>query len=88
MKQMKKWLKISEILKNFILLWKRYNKSYQEAILEIYRKLKPGDPATVESGESLLHNLLFDSRRYDLAKVGRYKFNKKLALRNRLLGQF
>ena len=67
-------------------LEKDITKSYQEAILEIYRKLKPGDPATVESGESLLHNLLFDPRRYDLAKVGRYKFNKKLALRNRLFG--
>jgi hypothetical protein len=65
-------------------LEKDISKSYQEAILEIYRKLKPGDPATVESGESLLHNLFFDPKRYDLAKVGRYKFNKKLALRNRI----
>ena len=55
-------------------------KSYEEALLEIYRKLRPGEPPTVDSAETLLHNLFFDPRRYDLSMVGRYKFNKKLAL--------
>ena len=55
-------------------------KSYEEALLEIYRKLRPGEPPTVDSAETLINNLFFDPRRYDLSMVGRYKFNKKLAL--------
>jgi len=55
-------------------------KSYEEALLEIYRKLRPGEPPTVDSAETLIRNLFFDPRRYDLSMVGRYKFNKKLAL--------
>jgi len=55
-------------------------KTYEEALLEIYRKLRPGEPPTVDSAETLIHNLFFDPRRYDLSIVGRYKFNKKLAL--------
>ena len=55
-------------------------KSYEEALLEIYRKLRPGEPPTVDSAESLINGLFFDPRRYDLSTVGRYKFNKKLAL--------
>ena len=55
-------------------------KTYEEALLEIYRKLRPGEPPTVDSAETLIHNLFFDPRRYDLSTVGRYKFNKKLAL--------
>ena len=62
-------------------------KSYEEALLEVYRKLRPGEPPTVDSAESLLNALFFDPRRYDLSMVGRYKFNKKLALWNRLSGQ-
>ena len=62
-------------------------KTYEEALLEIYRKLRPGEPPTVDSAESLLNALFFDPRRYDLSMVGRYKFNKKLALWPRLSGQ-
>ncbi len=62
------------------------SKSYEEALVEIYKKLRPGEPPTVESAESLLRGMFFDPKRYDLAKVGRYKFNKKLALRNRVNG--
>jgi DNA-directed RNA polymerase subunit beta len=62
-------------------------KTYEEAMLEIYRKLRPGEPPTVDSCESLLNNLFFDPRRYDLSAVGRYKFNKKLSLARRLAGQ-
>ena len=58
--------------------------SYEEGLIEIYKKLRPGEPPTVESSASLLNGMLFDPKRYDLAKVGRYKFNKKLALRNRI----
>ncbi|MDR2888856.1 MAG: DNA-directed RNA polymerase subunit beta, partial [Lachnospiraceae bacterium] len=58
--------------------------SYQEGLLELYKKIRPGEPLSVESAESLIHSMFFDPRRYDLAKVGRYKFNKKLALRNRV----
>ena len=61
-------------------------KSYEEGLIEIYKKLRPGEPPTVESSASLLNGMLFDPKRYDLAKVGRYKFNKKLALRNRIRG--
>ena len=61
-------------------------KTYEDALLEIYRKLRPGEPPTVDSAESLLNALFFDPRRYDLSNVGRYKFNKKLALGARLAG--
>ncbi|MCR5477556.1 MAG: DNA-directed RNA polymerase subunit beta [Lachnospiraceae bacterium] len=60
--------------------------SYEGGLLELYRKIRPGEPLSVESAESLIHSMFFDPRRYDLAKVGRYKFNKKLALRNRIRG--
>ena len=58
--------------------------SYEEGLLELYRKIRPGEPLSVESAESLITAMFFDPRRYDLAKVGRYKFNKKLALKNRI----
>ena len=61
--------------------------SEEEGLLEIYRKLRPGEPPTVESAKTLITNLFFDSRRYDLAHVGRYKFNKKLSLYDRVVGQ-
>ncbi|MCR5337241.1 MAG: DNA-directed RNA polymerase subunit beta [Lachnospiraceae bacterium] len=61
--------------------------SYEEGLLELYRKIRPGEPLSVESAESLITAMFFDPRRYDLAKVGRYKFNKKLMLRNRIRGQ-
>ncbi|MEG0707673.1 MAG: DNA-directed RNA polymerase subunit beta, partial [Cellulosilyticaceae bacterium] len=61
-------------------------KTYEEGLLEIYKRIRPGEPPTVESAQTLLGNMFFDARRYDLAKVGRYKFNKKLALRNRVTG--
>ncbi len=62
-------------------------KTYEEAMLEIYRKLRPGEPPTLDSAQTLMNNLFFDPRRYDLSAVGRYKFNKKLAIRQRLVGQ-
>ncbi len=61
--------------------------NYQEGLLELYKKIRPGEPLSVESAESLITAMFFDPRRYDLAKVGRYKFNKKLALRNRIRHQ-
>ena len=61
--------------------------SYQEGLLELYKKIRPGEPLAVDSAESLITSMFFDARRYDLAKVGRYKFNKKLALKNRITGQ-
>ena len=61
-------------------------KTYEEAMLEIYRKLRPGEPPTVDSAESLLNALFFDARRYDLSAVGRYKFNKKMSLAPRIAG--
>ena len=61
--------------------------SYQEGLLELYKKIRPGEPLAVDSAESLITSMFFDSRRYDLAKVGRYKFNKKLLLKNRIAGQ-
>ncbi len=60
--------------------------NYQEGLLELYKKIRPGEPLAVESAESLITSMFFDPRRYDLAKVGRYKFNKKLALKNRVTG--
>ncbi|NLK37808.1 MAG: DNA-directed RNA polymerase subunit beta, partial [Epulopiscium sp.] len=68
-------------------LEKDVSKSYEEGLIEIYKKLRPGEPPTVESSETLLRGMFFDPKRYDLAKVGRYKFNKKLALRNRVNGK-
>ena len=61
--------------------------NYQEGLLELYKKIRPGEPLAVDSAESLLTAMFFDARRYDLAKVGRYKFNKKLAFRYRIAGQ-
>ena len=61
--------------------------SYQEGLLELYKKIRPGEPLAVDSAESLITSMFFDARRYDLAKVRRYKFNKKLALKNRITGQ-
>ena len=60
--------------------------NYQEGILELYKKLRPGEPLSVDSAESLISGMFFDPRRYDLAKVGRYKFNKKLSFKYRLAG--
>ena len=60
--------------------------NYQDGLLELYKKIRPGEPLAVESAESLISSMFFDARRYDLAKVGRYKFNKKLALKNRIKG--
>ena len=65
---------------------KDVSKSYEEGLVELYKKLRPGEPPTVESSESLLRGMFFDPKRYDLAKVGRYKFNKKLALKTRVSG--
>ena len=63
------------------------SENYQEGLLELYKKIRPGEPLAVDSAESLITSMFFDARRYDLAKVGRYKFNKKLALKNRVTGQ-
>jgi DNA-directed RNA polymerase subunit beta len=60
------------------------SETYQDGLLELYKKIRPGEPLTVESAESLITSMFFDPRRYDLAKVGRYKFNKKLAFKNRI----
>ena len=60
--------------------------NYNDGLLELYKKLRPGEPLSVDSAESLLNSMFFDPRRYDLAKVGRYKFNKKLAFKNRIVG--
>ena len=67
-------------------LTKDTSESYQEGLLELYKKIRPGEPLAVDSAESLITSMFFDPRRYDLAKVGRYKFNKKLLLRNRICG--
>ena len=63
------------------------SENYQEGLLELYKKIRPGEPLAVDSAESLITSMFFDPRRYDLAKVGRYKFNKKLMLKNRVSGQ-
>ncbi|MEQ0487972.1 DNA-directed RNA polymerase subunit beta [Anaerococcus murdochii] len=68
-------------------LEKENSENSEEALIEIYRKLKPGDPASLESATTLINNLLFDDRRYDLARVGRYKYNLKLALAPRIAGE-
>ena len=60
--------------------------NYEDGLLELYKKIRPGEPLSVDSAESLINSMFFDPRRYDLAKVGRYKFNKKLAFRNRITG--
>ena len=62
------------------------SENYQDGLLELYKKLRPGEPLSVDSAESLIRGMFFDPRRYDLAKVGRYKFNKKLALKSRVVG--
>ena len=61
--------------------------NYEDGLLELYKKIRPGEPLSVDSAEALISGMFFDPRRYDLAKVGRYKFNKKLALKNRISGQ-
>ena len=61
--------------------------NYQDGLLELYKKIRPGEPLSVDSAESLLNGMFFDPRRYDLAKLGRYKFNKKLHMKNRIVGQ-
>ena len=73
-----------KIEKSFL---KDVSTNYQEGLLELYKKIRPGEPLSVESAESLITAMFFDPRRYDLAKVGRYKFNKKLSLRNRIRNQ-
>ena len=67
-------------------LKKDTSENYQEGLLELYKKLRPGEPLSVDSAENLINSMFFDARRYDLAKVGRYKFNKKLAFKNRIAG--
>ncbi|HHY53072.1 MAG TPA: DNA-directed RNA polymerase subunit beta, partial [Clostridiales bacterium] len=67
-------------------LEKDATRNTEEGLLEVYRKLRPGEPPTVDSAQSHLHNLFFDPRRYDLSRVGRYKYNKKLAIADRLVG--
>ena len=64
-----------------------HREAMEAGLLELYKKIRPGEPLSVESAESLITAMFFDPRRYDLAKVGRYKFNKKLALKNRISGQ-
>lgn len=68
-------------------LEKDITSNQEEAMIELYKKMRPGDPASLESAETLIKNLFFDDKRYDMAKVGRYKFNKKLALRERITGE-
>ncbi len=65
---------------------KDVTKNREEGLIEIYKKVRPGEPPTVDSSETLLNNMFYDPKRYDLAKVGRYKFNKKLAFKNRVRG--
>ncbi|MFI3211987.1 MAG: DNA-directed RNA polymerase subunit beta [Eubacteriales bacterium] len=66
---------------------KDVSENYEEGLLELYKKIRPGEPLSVDSAKSLVESMFFDARRYDLAKVGRYKFNKKLALKNRIKNQ-
>jgi DNA-directed RNA polymerase subunit beta len=65
-----------------------YFHNYQEGLLELYKKIRPGEPLAVDSAETLINGMFFDPRRYDLAKVGRYKFNKKLAFKTGSPGMF
>ena len=71
---------------NQTILQKDTTKNREEALLEVYKKLRPGEPPTVESAETHLNNLFFDAKRYDLSRFGRYKFNKKLGVANRIVG--
>ena len=71
---------------NQTILQKDATANKEEALLEVYRKLRPGEPPTVESAQTLLHNLFFDDKRYDLCRFGRYKYNKKLGIASRLSG--
>ena len=80
------WVRIDKNRKLVTTLEKDPCKNYEDAMLEIYRRLRPGEPPTVEASETLIHNLFFDPRRYDLSTVGRYKFNKKLSLWQRIPG--
>ena len=73
--------------KSLQVLKKTHLINYEDGLLELYKKIRPGEPLAVDSAESLITSMFFDPRRYDLAKVGRYKFNKKLALKNRIGGQ-
>jgi DNA-directed RNA polymerase subunit beta len=66
---------------------KDISKTEEEALIELYRRLRPGEPPTVDSAKTLINNLFFDPRRYDLSNVGRYKFNKKLSLSGRAAGK-
>ena len=85
---MQKLLNYSEKSRRFLQAFgKDTAENYQEGLLELYKKIRPGEPLAVDSAESLITSMFFDARRYDLAKVGRYKFNKKLALKNRISGQ-
>ena len=77
----------ASILKDPSVSEKNPNGGYEEGLLELYKKIRPGEPLSVDSAESLVNAMFFDPRRYDLAKVGRYKFNKKLNFRNRIWGQ-
>ncbi|MBQ0042903.1 MAG: DNA-directed RNA polymerase subunit beta [Lachnospiraceae bacterium] len=74
----------ASLLKDTAITDKEPEGSYENGLLELYKKIRPGEPLSIDSAESLIHGMFFDARRYDLAKVGRYKFNKKLALRNRI----
>ena len=78
--------KFGEETKILETIQKDTSKTYEEGLLELYKRIRPGEPPTVDSAETLIRNMFFDPKRYDLAKVGRYKFNKKLALRNRVTG--
>lgn len=84
-------MEITELMGETEELLKVYEKdatgNREEALIEIYKKLRPGEPPAIESATSLFNNMFFDHRRYDMAKVGRYKFNKKLALRERIQNQ-
>ncbi len=66
---------------------KDHTKSYEEGLIELYKKIRPGEPPTIDSAQQLLNNMFFDPKRYDLARVGRYKFNKKLSFENRITGE-
>ena len=76
----------ASILKDPSVTEKNPNGGYEEGLLELYKKIRPGEPLSVDSAESLVNAMFFDPRRYDLAKVGRYKFNKKLNFKNRISG--
>ncbi|MBQ7507456.1 MAG: DNA-directed RNA polymerase subunit beta [Lachnospiraceae bacterium] len=78
---------MASIAKDPAITEKEPNGSYEAGLLELYKKIRPGEPLTVESAASLINSMFFDARRYDLAKVGRYKFNKKLHFKNRIAGK-